>query len=392
MAYTVNPSSGELEFKAIGGQGGIGNVVGPASSTDNAVVRWDGVTGKLIQNSNAILDDTGLLTLAVALPISSGGTGQNNKTDAFDALSPTTTKGDLIVYNGTDNIRLPVGSNNFVLTADSTQASGVKWASIASAGDVVGPASSTDNALARFDGITGKLIQNSNAILDDTGLLNLAVALPVSSGGTGVNTLTGIAVGNGTSALVGRSLTQPAAGITISNANGTSGNPTFALANDLAAVEGLATTGIAVRTGVDTWATRSIIAGSGVTITNGTGAAGNIQIDSTGTMPWTEITATSGTATINNAYILNNASLVSFALPTGGSPVGSMVRIVGKGAGGWRITQAANQVIHTPDGDTTTGTGGSLSSTNRYCCVTYVCTATNLEWTVINGYGNFTLV
>lgn len=36
-------------------------------------------------------------------------------------------------------------------------------------GDVVGPASSTDNALVRFDGITGKLVQDSSATLSDTG-------------------------------------------------------------------------------------------------------------------------------------------------------------------------------------------------------------------------------
>lgn len=36
-----------------------GDVVGPASSTDKAVVRWNGVTGKLIQNSVAILTDAG---------------------------------------------------------------------------------------------------------------------------------------------------------------------------------------------------------------------------------------------------------------------------------------------------------------------------------------------
>jgi hypothetical protein len=40
---------------------------------------------------------------------------------------------------------------------------------IANAGDVVGPASSTDNAVARYDGTTGKLIQNSAVIIDDNG-------------------------------------------------------------------------------------------------------------------------------------------------------------------------------------------------------------------------------
>lgn len=39
----------------------------------------------------------------------------------------------------------------------------------AGSGDVVGPTGATDNALARYDGITGKLIQNSTATLDDSG-------------------------------------------------------------------------------------------------------------------------------------------------------------------------------------------------------------------------------
>jgi hypothetical protein len=37
------------------------------------------------------------------------------------------------------------------------------------AGDVVGPSSATDNAIARFDTTTGKLIQNSVTTIDDTG-------------------------------------------------------------------------------------------------------------------------------------------------------------------------------------------------------------------------------
>lgn len=56
-----------------------------------------------------------------------------------------------------------------------------------------------------------------------------------------------------TGAFAGRTLTAPAAGFTISNSNGTAGNPTFALSDDLAALEGLATTGVAIRTGTSTW-------------------------------------------------------------------------------------------------------------------------------------------
>ena len=44
----------------------------------------------------------------------------------------------------------------------------LSWSTAAS-GDVYGPASSTDNAIARFDLATGKLIQNSTVTLSDTG-------------------------------------------------------------------------------------------------------------------------------------------------------------------------------------------------------------------------------
>lgn len=46
---------------------------------------------------------------------------------AAGLTSPLTTKGDLWGWS-TTNARLPVGANNFVLTADSTQTLGVKWA------------------------------------------------------------------------------------------------------------------------------------------------------------------------------------------------------------------------------------------------------------------------
>lgn len=52
----------------------------------------------------------------------------------FDGLAPTTTKGDIIVHNGSNNIRLGVGTDAYVLTADSGEASGIKWAAASSSG------------------------------------------------------------------------------------------------------------------------------------------------------------------------------------------------------------------------------------------------------------------
>jgi hypothetical protein len=38
-------------------------VEGPVSSTDNAIVRWDGTTGKAVQNSSAVINDAGGMSL-----------------------------------------------------------------------------------------------------------------------------------------------------------------------------------------------------------------------------------------------------------------------------------------------------------------------------------------
>ena len=57
-SVTVTQVGTEVNL-AVSGGGGSGDVVGPASATDNAVARFDTTTGKLIQNSVTTIDDTG---------------------------------------------------------------------------------------------------------------------------------------------------------------------------------------------------------------------------------------------------------------------------------------------------------------------------------------------
>lgn len=106
---------------------------------------------------------------------------------------------------------------------------------------------------------------------------------------------------------------------------------------------------------------------------------------------WSEVTGTTQTMTINTAYVANNASRVVFTLPSTAS-VGSVVRVSGKGAGGWRIAQNTSGITHFGNLDSTTGTGGYIESTHIRDAVELVCVVANLEWNVISSMGNIAIV
>ena len=102
------------------------------------------------------------------------------------------------------------------------------------------------------------------------------------------------------------------------------------------------------------------------------------------------VNGTAQQANVNASYIPNNASLVTITLPATAA-VGQRLSVVGNGAGGWRIAQNAGQTINKSGAATTTGTGGSLSSANRYDTAHLVCTVANTTWVFSSGNGSHVL-
>lgn len=142
----------------------------------------------------------GNVTLAAGANITLTQSGQTIAIAASSGTtSPLTTKGDLWGYDSANN-RIPVGSNGTVLTADSTQALGVKWAAA--------PASSSIAT-----GTTAVTGGAANAILYEDGSQNLAASSTFVYDGThmglGTATLTNSIDGSNKNFVIGGT-TQPA--------------------------------------------------------------------------------------------------------------------------------------------------------------------------------------
>lgn len=109
--------------------------------------------------------------------IANGGTGASTKTAAFNALAPTTINGDLIYFNGTNNVRLGIGSAGQVLTVSG----GIPAWSSAGTGTVT--------SVQVSGGTTG--LTATGGPITGSGTITLGGTLAVANGGTGANTAAG---------------------------------------------------------------------------------------------------------------------------------------------------------------------------------------------------------
>ena len=186
--FNNNQSSGTIVVKNNSGttvatiqSGGLVDVSLLSNAT--AAGLWDvhNFAPSNVSWSTNTLDYPGSITSAtwngVAVAINRGGTGQATATAGFNALSPITTTGDLIIGNGTNSAtRLGIGTNGYVLTSNGTTAA---WASAAGLGTVTSVGQS----------FTGGLISVSGSPITTAGTLALTVAgtsggIPYFSSGT----------------------------------------------------------------------------------------------------------------------------------------------------------------------------------------------------------------
>jgi hypothetical protein len=241
------------------------------------------------------------------LAIANGGTGKTTASTAFNALSPITTAGDLIIGNGSNSAtRLAIGTNGYVLTSNGTTAS---WA--ASAGGVTS-----------FQTSLNGLTPNTST----TGAITLAGTLGATSGGTGFTTY---AAGDLIYASATNTLSKLTAGTNGYVLTLASGVPTWAASTGGVTSFSAGSTGLtpsSATTGAITLAGTLAVANGGTGVTVSTGASSVALRDANANLTVNSIfegftsvaaagTTTNLTAASAPTYLVTGSGGQTFQLP-----------------------------------------------------------------------------
>ena len=211
-------------------------------ATDNRLVRTDGTDTKKIQGSGVTVDDSANMSGVAALSTTTIELGHASDTTisrtgagaiavegvavALNSISLAHTAGTIELGHATDTTIARSGAGDITIEGNAVYRAGgtavaladggtgasltdpnadrmmfwddsagaVTWLTpgtglsitgttinATSSGDVVGPASATDNAAVRFDSTTGKLVQDSALLIGDTGSLTVSSGSIVAS-------------------------------------------------------------------------------------------------------------------------------------------------------------------------------------------------------------------
>lgn len=166
-AATVNVAVAESAWAT------VGQVVFVQTAGHMTVTAKPDATHLTLQNLGYTGNAAALTNIPATSTISPGGlqgpTGATPGT-TLDSISPTTTKGDLIVDNGANSpaassVRLAAGTDGQMLTSVAAQPSGLQWKTVVPISVIA------DNAIPRFNGTAASPVplQDSNLLITDDG-------------------------------------------------------------------------------------------------------------------------------------------------------------------------------------------------------------------------------
>ncbi len=202
--------TGRLLVSATGA--GTGDVTGPGSSTDNAVARFDGTTGQLLQDSVVLVGDTGIVT---GLTFDTAGSGNVLKINGTQ-VSAVAGTGAVVLANTPTLITPVIG----VATGTSLALSAATSLTIGTASSLAGSVVFQNATNANTLTIKSGVVSSSYALTFPTAVGGAGTVLTdaagngvlswVSAGGTGTVTTVSVASANGFSGTVANATTTPA--------------------------------------------------------------------------------------------------------------------------------------------------------------------------------------
>ena len=181
------------------------------AASGNAVIAPAGTLTGTTLASNVVtssLTSVGTITSGTwngsTVDIAYGGTGQVTKQAAFDALAPTSAAGDIIYFNGTNNVALPAGTDGQALVLGSGEPT---WANVV-------------NSVTGSTGITASPTSGAVGLTLSTNLVALS----------GLTSTPGFVVETSAGVFTTRSITGTAGDIVVTYGDGVTSSPTINLA------------------------------------------------------------------------------------------------------------------------------------------------------------------